>query len=95
MANGKYYGIKLPIASAKIDKNCFDVIIVKKISIMSMIMYFFTKNDNRNIIKLTNKNQVIIESINDNYPLQVDGDYCCNLPVKIESNDSYINVYHL
>jgi diacylglycerol kinase family enzyme len=93
--NGKYYGIKLPITDAKIDKNNFNVIIIKKMSIVSIVKYIFTKNSNKHITRLTNKSCITIASKIDNYPLQVDGDYHYNLPTRIESTNTYLNTYYL
>jgi diacylglycerol kinase family enzyme len=95
VSNGKYYGIELPIASAKIDESNFDVIVIKKITVISLIKYIFTKNSNNNIIRLTNINHIAMAGVVDNYPMQIDGDYCHNLPVNIESTDVYVNVYYL
>jgi diacylglycerol kinase family enzyme len=94
VSNGKYYGTKLPIANAKIDENKFDVIIIKKISIRSVLKYILTKKDNKNIAKLMNIDHATIDSKIDNYPAQIDGDYCYNLPIIIESTNIYLNIYY-
>lgn len=95
VSNGKYYGVEIPITGSKIEENNFDVVIIKKISIWSALKYMFTKRGNDNIIKLTGKNYVAINAIAEDYPIQIDGDYHCNLPVRVESSDKYINVYYL
>ncbi|MDR3079007.1 MAG: hypothetical protein LBU15_03135 [Rickettsiales bacterium] len=95
VSNGRYYGVKIPTTSSSLEDSCFDLLILRRISIPSLIHYMFTKKNNRNITKLTGKNCVTIATTAKNYPLQVDGDHCCTLPVRVESTGVYINVYCL
>jgi diacylglycerol kinase family enzyme len=63
--------------------------------VISALKYLFTKKSNRNIIKLTEKNNVAITTGVEHYPLQIDGDYYCDLPIRVESSDKYVNMYYL
>ena len=91
VSNGKYYGGKIHLTDSELDDNNFDIIIIKKFDPISMINYMITRNNNKNIIKLKTKN-VEINSEHTNYPVQIDGDYYNNLPIKIETTDKFINV---
>ena len=91
VSNGKYYGGKIHLTDSELDDNNFDTIIIKKFDPISMINYMITRNNNKNIIKLKTKN-VEINSEHTNYPVQIDGDYYNNLPIKIETTDKFINV---
>jgi diacylglycerol kinase (ATP) len=95
VSNGRYYGVKIPTTESRLEDNSFDVVIIKKISILSVILHLFRKKSDRNIIKLTGKNNVSITTIAKDYPLQIDGDYYCNLPARVESSGIYINMYYL
>lgn len=94
VSNGKYYGGKIPITAARMEEANFQVIIVRKFKILSIIRYMISRKSNENIIKLETK-KARIEADQKNYPLQIDGDYCCNLPVEIETSDKYVNVFCL
>lgn len=91
-SNGRYYGAKITMAKANISKNIFQVIIFKKFSILSIIKYVLTKKSKNVLIFDTNYLQ--IESNKNDYPLQIDGDYYCNLPITIKITDKYLNVFY-
>lgn len=94
VSNGKYYGTRIPVADSDIEDSSFNIIIIKKFNIPSMIRYMITKRSNSNVIKLKAKN-VIISTNKENYPIQIDGDYYCNLPIKVETTDKYLNLFYL
>lgn len=90
VSNGKYYGVKIPITNSIMTDNIFDVIIIKKFNIFSIIKYLITKKSNKNIIYMKANNVDIISNTND-YPVQLDGDYFFNLPINITTTDKYLN----
>lgn len=92
--NGKYYGSRIRVVDSKLEDNSFNIIIIKKFSILSMIKYMTTKKSNSNVVKLKAKN-ILISTNKENYPIQIDGDYYCNLPIKVEATNIYINVFYL
>lgn len=92
--NGKYYGSRIPVVDSKLEDDSFNIIIIKKFSILSMIKYMTTKKSNSNVVKLKAKN-ILISTNKENYPIQIDGDYYCNLPIKVEATNIYINVFYL
>lgn len=94
VSNGKYYGGKIHVTDSKLEDNNFDVIIIKKFNIKSMIDYMITKKTNKNIIKLKAKN-ITITSDNQNHPYQIDGDCYGNLPIRVEATDKFINIIYL
>ncbi len=89
---GKYYGGKIAITNADISENNFKVVIVKKFSILSILKYLFFKKSKN--IEVITTNNLKIESKYDKYPLQIDGDYYCNLPVEIKIVDKYLNMFY-
>ncbi|MBR2141598.1 MAG: hypothetical protein IJ853_04570 [Rickettsiales bacterium] len=95
VSNGKYYGIKLHITASDMSTNDFDLLVIKKISLISMIKYLFTKKSNRDIIYIKNVNRVIMDSEIKEYPLQIDGDYLCDLPSTVESTNKFLNFIRL
>ena len=94
VSNGKYYGGKIHVTDSKLDDDSFNVVIIKKFNIASMLEYIITRRTNNNIIKLKAKS-VEITSDDLNYPLQIDGDCHGNLPVKIEATNKFINTIYL
>ncbi len=94
VSNGKYYGGRIHVSDSKLDDNSFNVILIKKFSVISILEYIITRKTNKNIIRMKAKN-VKIMSDNPNYPLQMDGDCYGNLPVKIENTNKFINVIYL
>ncbi|MDR1425978.1 MAG: hypothetical protein LBI70_03235 [Rickettsiales bacterium] len=95
VSNGKYYGAKIQTTESCLENNSFDVVIIKKISFLSAMFYFFTRKNNKNIIRLAEKNNVTIAADAERCPLQIDGDCYCDLPVRVESSDKYINIHYL
>lgn len=89
---GKYYGGKIAITNGDISENNFKVIILKKFSILSILKYLFVKKSKN--IEVITTNDLKIESKYDKYPLQIDGDYYCNLPVEIKIVDKYLNMFY-
>lgn len=83
VSNGKYYGTNVKVTDCDIFSNSIDVLIVKKFNIYSMIKYFFTKKSNKNVVYLRNVDLIEMNSSENSYPFQIDGDYFCDLPVKI------------
>jgi YegS/Rv2252/BmrU family lipid kinase len=92
VSNGKYYGLRFPITNSDIDKNIFEVFIVKSRNIFSIIKYVFLKKSN-NIVTLKGNN-VEISSKNIDYPVQIDGDCHCSLPVIVENSNVYLNLFY-
>lgn len=98
VSNGRYYGVKIPVTGSHVEENNFDVIIIekmKKINLLPTLCCLFRNKDNKSIIRLTGKNNVTITADVEHCPLQIDGDYHCDLPVRVESSDMYINMYYL
>jgi diacylglycerol kinase family enzyme len=93
VSNGRYYGVKLPITGANISCNTFDVILLKRINLFATFKYLLTKKNNEDIVHLVGKNSILLEAFSDNQPVQVDGDYFCDLPVKIEATNQYLYMY--
>ncbi len=89
---GKYYGGKIAITNGDISESNFKVIILKKFSILSILKYLFVKKSKN--IEVITTNDLKIESKYDKYPLQIDGDYYCNLPVEIKIVDKYLNMFY-
>ena len=89
-SNGKYYGIKIPVTHSKLSKNLFDVVVIKKFSLLSALQYMITKKTNKDIVYLQS-NKVVISSDVQDYPVQIDGDYCCDLPIVVEATDRFLN----
>lgn len=92
VSNGKYYGAKIAITNSNISENNFDVIIIKRFSILSMLKYLIIKKS-KNILNIKSNN-VEINSYKSDYPLQIDGDYYCNLPVEIKTSDKFLNLFY-
>lgn len=90
--NGRYYGAKIAFTNNDISKNIFQVVMFKKFSILSILKYVLTKKSKNVLIFDTNYLQ--IESDEINYPLQIDGDYYCDLPITIKITDKYLNVFY-
>lgn len=88
---GKYYGGKIAITNGNISENNFNVIILKNFNVFSMLKYLITKKSKN--IEVIKANSLKISSRYSRYPLQIDGDYYCNLPVEVRIGDKYLNMF--
>ena len=88
-SNGKYYGVKIPVTHSHLYEGSFDVVIIKKFNILSALQYMIFRKSNNNII-YTKAKDLVIDSKIKGYPVQVDGDYCCDLSVKIGSSGEFL-----
>jgi diacylglycerol kinase family enzyme len=89
VCNGKYYGGRFKIAGNDLGNNSFDVIVIKKLGLLSCIKYYVT-GKTRNISLIRAKSVEILGE-KENYPLQLDGDYFCSTPVSIEVIEAKIS----
>lgn len=94
VSNGKYYGGRIHVSDSKFGDNSFNIVLIKKFNVISILKYIVIRKTNKNIIKMKARSVKITSDI-PNYPVQIDGDYYCNLPVKIENTDKFINVIYL
>lgn len=86
--NQKYYGGNHKISDKNIENNIFEVLIIKKFNIFSLVRYYFFKKS-KNITSIwTDKIQ--LSSQNKNF-IEIDGDIFCNLPATITNSNHYIN----
>ena len=88
-SNGRYYGVKIPVTHSHLDEGIFDVVIIKKFNLLSAVLYMVFRKSNKNIIYTQAKSLIIDSKIAD-YPVQVDGDYCCDLSVEIGSTGEFL-----
>jgi diacylglycerol kinase family enzyme len=91
VCKGRYYGGRFKVANNNLKKDDFDVIIIKKFRLFSGIKYYFTKKS-ANISLITTKS-VEVGGENDEYPVELDGDYFCYTPISVSLTDMRIKVY--
>jgi diacylglycerol kinase family enzyme len=90
VCNGKYYAGKFKVAKNNLSKNSFDVIMIKKFKLLSLLKYYIA-GKSKNISLITVSNPISIDGNGEKYPVEADGDYFCHTPVTIELADRRIN----